>query len=202
VKTIITTLTLCVLAASIGCGGDDSGIISMSDQLELTRKEKTKLAAQLEKSKADNEQLKKQVKTLSGAREEATFDDIHSIENVEVTSYTNLYDKNDDGKMDTLIVYLKPSDAQADVIKAPGEVDVELWDLNKPGIEAKLGKWQVKPDELKKLWFATLVTINYRLTFDVTGKIEKYDEPLTVKVTFTDHLSGKTFKEQKVIKPK
>jgi hypothetical protein len=199
---IIATLTLCILAASIGCGGDDTAIISMSDQLELTRKEKSKLADQLEKSRADNEQLKKQIKTLSGTREQATFDDIHIIERVEITSYTNLYDKNDDGKMDTLIVYLKPSDAQADIIKASGEVDVELWDLSKPGAEAQLGKWHIKPDELKKLWFATLVTINYRLTFDVTGKIEKYDEPLTVKVTFTDHLSGKTFKEQKAIKPK
>ncbi len=200
-KTIITTLTICVLAAVTGCGSDTE-IISMSDQLELTRKEKNKLAGQLEKTKADNEQLQKQLKTLSGAREEATFDDIHSIERVEITRYTNLYDKNDDGKMDTLIVYLKPSDAQADVIKASGEVDVELWDLSKAGAEAQLGKWHIKPEELKKLWFATLVTINYRLTFDVTGKIEKYDEPLTVKVTFTDHLSGKTFNEQKAIKPK
>jgi hypothetical protein len=202
VKIIITTLTLCVLTAVTGCGSDDTAIISMSDQLELTRKDKNKLADQLEQSRANNEQLKKQVKTLSGAREQATFDDIHSIERVEITNYTNLYDKNDDGKMDTLIVYLKPSDVQADIIKAPGEVDVELWNLNKPGAEAQLGKWHVKPDELKKLWFATLVTINYRLTFDITGKIEKYDEPLTVKVTFTDHLSGKTFKEQKAIKPK
>ena len=193
---------MCVLSGAAGCGGDDRAIISMSDQLELTRKEKNKLANQLGKCEADNERLQKQIKTLSGAREEASFDDIHSIEQVEITSYTNLYDKNDDGKMDTLIVYLKPSDAQADIIKATGEVDVELWDLNKPGIEAKLGKWHVKPEELKKLWFATLVTINYRLTFDLTDKIEKYDEPLTVKVTFTDHLSGKTFKEQKAVKPK
>ena len=201
-KTIITTLTICFLAALTGCGGDDTAFISMSDQLELTRKEKKQLAGQLEKSRADNERLKKQVKNLSGAREEASFDDIHNIERIEITSYTNLYDKNDDGKKDTLIVYLKPSDAQADIVKASGAVDVELWDLSKPGAEAQLGKWHIKPSELKKLWFATLVTINYRLTFDVTGKIEKFDEPLTVKVTFTDHLSGKSFKEQKVIKPK
>jgi hypothetical protein len=201
VKRIITTLSLCVLAALAGCGGGTE-IISLSDQLELTRKEKNKLADQLEQSRADNEQLKKQLTTLSGVREEATFDDIHSIERVEIANYTNLYDKTDDGKMETLIVYLKPSDAQADIIKASGAVDVELWDLSKPGAEAQLGKWHVKPDELKKLWFATLGTINYRLKFDVTGKIEKYDEPLTVKVTFTDHLSGKSFTEQKVIKAK
>jgi hypothetical protein len=42
---------------------------------------------------------------------------------------------------------------------------------------------------------------NYRLIFDMKGKIEKFDQPLTLTVTFTDYLSGKTFSEQKVIKP-
>ncbi|GAH67953.1 unnamed protein product, partial [marine sediment metagenome] len=56
--------------------------------------------------------------------------------------------------------------------------------------------------ELKKLWFATLITINYRLTFDVADKITGDEEALTVKVTFTDYLTGKVFTEQKVIKPR
>ncbi|GAI66166.1 unnamed protein product, partial [marine sediment metagenome] len=32
-------------------------------------------------------------------------------------------------------------------------------------------------------------------------KIDEFEEPLTVKVTFTDYLAGKVFTEQKVIKP-
>jgi len=79
-------------------------------------------------------------------------------------------------------------------------VDVQLWDLNKTNGQALLGQWKVEPDELKKLWFATLVTINYRLTFDVTDIVESLEEQLTVKVTFTDYMTGKVFKEQKVIK--
>jgi len=81
-----------------------------------------------------------------------------------------------------------------------GAVDVQLWDLNKTDSEALLDEWRVEPEELKKLWFATMITINYRLTFDVADKIESMEEPLTVKVTFTDYLTGKVFKEQKVIK--
>jgi hypothetical protein len=63
-----------------------------------------------------------------------------------------------------------------------------------------LGQWKVETDELKKVWFKTLVTINYRLTFDVADIVETLEEPLTVKVTFTDYLTGKVFNEQKVIK--
>ena len=57
------------------------------------------------------------------------------------------------------------------------------------------------PAELKQNWFATLITINYRLMFDVAEKITGNEEELVVKVTFTDYLSGKIFKQQKVIRP-
>ena len=63
-----------------------------------------------------------------------------------------------------------------------------------------LGQWKIEPDELKKLWFETLVSIYYRLTFNVADIIDNLKEPLTVKVTFTDYLTGKVFTEQKAIK--
>jgi hypothetical protein len=63
-----------------------------------------------------------------------------------------------------------------------------------------LGQWKVEPDELKKLWFETLVSIYYRLTFDAVDIVDNLKEPPTVKVTFTDYLTGKVFTEQKVIK--
>ena len=77
---------------------------------------------------------------------------------------------------------------------------VQLWDLDKTNGEALVGKWKVEPSELKKLWFASMVTINYRLTFEVADIIESLKETLTVKVTFTDYMTGKIFKEQKAIK--
>ena len=80
-------------------------------------------------------------------------------------------------------------------------MNVELWELNKDAAQALLGRWRVEPAELKKLWSATMLTINYRLSFDVADKIDRFEEPLIVKVTFTDYLTGKVFKEQKIIKP-
>ena len=112
-----------------------------------------------------------------------------------------LYDKNNDSKKESLIVYLQPVDKNGDIIKAAGSVDIQLWDLNSNEDNALMGSWQVRLEELRKLWFATIVTINYRLTFDVSNMIEEYNQPLVVKMTFTDYLSGRTFTEQKVIKP-
>ena len=36
----------------------------------------------------------------------------------------------------------------------------------------------------------------------VADKIDEFEGPLTLNVSFTDYLTGKVFKEQKVIKPR
>jgi hypothetical protein len=139
---------------------------------------------------------------LSGLPEEVKGDNLYRLEIIKIGKYTGFFDKDDDDTKEKLIVYIQPIDEEGDIIKATGAVDVQLWDLDSSEVnQALLGEWHVEPVELKKLWFATLVTINYRLTFDIADKVQSFDEPLTVKVTFTDYLSGKVFKEQKVIKP-
>ena len=61
--------------------------------------------------------------------------------------------------------------------------------------------WQPTTRSSKKSWFATLLTINYRLAFDVAGKVTGDEKALTVKVTFTDYVSGKVLQEQRIFKP-
>ncbi len=173
----------------------------MAEQIQQLKQEKTELTRQIERSENENEQLQKQILVLSGLPEEAKAENLYRLQRIKVTRYTNFYDKDKDGEKEKLIVYIQPLDEEGDIVKATGTVDVQLWDLNKEADQALLGQWHITPDQLKKLWFATVITINYRLTFDVADKIENIQEPLTVKVTFTDYLTGKVFKEQKVIKP-
>ena len=99
-------------------------------------------------------------------------------------------------------LYMRPYDKDGDGIKATGSMNVQLWDLNKPEEESLLSEWDVPPDELKKMWFKTVLAVNYRLTFDVSDKVESFDEALTAKVAFTDYLTGRVFKAQRVIEPR
>ena len=193
-------LTVSVLAATAGCGGTDKAV-PLQNKIQSLTDEKAQLQKQMERTKAENEQLKKQNKVLSGLPDTVKGQNLSNIQEVKISKLTNLYDKDKDGKKEMLIVYIQPIDRDGDVIKAAGEVDVELWDLNNEPENAKLGDWQVKPQELKKLWFAAVMGTNYRLTFDIGDKVADATEPLTVKVAFTDYLTGKVFKEQKVIKP-
>jgi hypothetical protein len=193
-----------ILAASlvafvVGCENGDKSPVT--EQLDTLRAEKAQLAYELEQAESRNEQLEGQIKVLSGLPEDK-LEGLYEVQAVKVTRYTNLYDKDKDGEYEKLIVYIQPIDEEGDVVKATGAVDVQLWDLNRDEDNALVGSWHVGPEELKELWFATIITTNYRLTFDVSDKIEEFKEPLTVKVTFTDYLTGKVFQEQRVIKPR
>jgi transcription elongation GreA/GreB family factor len=187
--------------AIAGCETVNERKLSPAKQIQKLTHQNSQLTHQIEQSEAQSRQLKKQLQVLVGLEPNREPETIYDLQKVTIGKYTNFYDKDKDGKAEKLIVYIQPTDAQNDIIKAAGAVDVQLWDLNRPDGQALLGQWHVGPQELKKMWFATIITINYRLTFDVASKITASQEPLTVKVTFTDYLTGKVFREQKVIKP-
>lgn len=195
----LCTYALMLLFA--GCETTGTPKAPLADQIKQLTQEKTQLQNQFEKSKAENEQLKQQIQTLSNLPEGVKPENIYSVHGIKITRYTNFYDKDKDGKKEKLIVYIQPVDQEGDVIKAAGDMDVQLWDLSKEDGHAQLGQWHITAEQLKKMWFKTLLAVNYRVILDVGGKVENYKDPLTVEVTFTDRLTGKVFKEQKVIKP-
>lgn len=199
-RTVTIILVGCLLAIAAGCENTGSKP-SLTEEIKTLKQEKAELKSQIEQSKSEAEQLKRQVQVLSDLPPEARLEDLYDLQKIKITRYTNLYDKDKDGKKEKLIVYIQPIDEEGDIVKASGAVDVQLWDLNSPQVsQALLGQWHVEPEELKKLWIALLI-INYKLTFDVADKITGDEEALVVKVTFTDYLAGKVFKEQKIIKP-
>ena len=207
-KHIIVSLAELMIVVSTGlsavflAGCEDAGAAqrTLEQQLRQLQQETTQLTTQLEQAETRNQELREQIQRVSDLKTDAEFEQIYNLQRIKLTGYTNLYDKDKDGKFEKLIVYVQPIDADGDVVKAVGKIDVQLWDLNRPNGQAMIGKWHVGPTELKKNWF-TVMIVNYRLVFDISGKIEQYTEPLTVKVTFTDYLTGKVFKEQKIIKP-
>jgi hypothetical protein len=104
-------------------------------------------------------------------------------------------------KKKMLVVYLKTIDDMGDVVKAPGAVKIELWNLNAEPNEALLSSWQIEPKDLRKRWSGSLLTSYYKLQFDVNSILSKKEKDLTLKVEFTDYLTGKILKGQQVVKP-
>ena len=183
-----------------GCQKSTQSDAPLQIKIDQLTKEKARLQKDLTLSNSEKEQLKKQVQVLSGLPENVGLDRIYHLQSVKLHRYTDLLDEDKDGKMEKLVVYVQPIDDRGDIIKAAGNVSVQLWDLNQTNGEALLGQWSVDAEQIKNRWVSFLVT-NYRLTFDLAEKVVRLERPLTVKVTFTDYLSGKVFNEQRVIEP-
>ena len=198
-RTITIILAGCLLAFAAGCESGSTSRMAMAGEIEKLSREKAELNSQIEQLKSESGQLRKQIKVLSGLSKDE-LEDLYKLQRIKIGGYTNFYDKDKDGKKEKLIVYIQPIDQDGDVIKVAGAVEVQLWDLDREVGEALIAEWDVPPNQLRKLWYAALKT-NYRLSFDIADKIRSFEEPLTVKVSFTDYLTGKVFTEQKVIKP-
>jgi hypothetical protein len=194
-----------VLAFVSGCENTGTaGKPTPSQQVQQLTSQNTELQNQLEQAHAENAQLLKQSESLSKLPGDKRADAIYHLKSVKIGSYTNFYDDDKTpgatGKK-KLVVYVQPIDETGDIVKAGGTVEVQLWDLNKKENEARLAQWQVEPNELKTLWLSGMLSSGYRLSFDAAGIVDKFDKPLTVKVNFTDYLSGMTFTEQFIIRP-
>jgi hypothetical protein len=196
--------SLVSLLFAFGCDNGSPAKLKSSQQPETLASQNAELKNQLEQTQAENAQLVKQSESLSKLPGDKRADAIYHLKSVKLGSYTNFYDDDKTpaatGKK-KLVVYVQPIDETGDIIKAGGSIEVELWDLNKKENQARLAQWQVEPNDLKTLWLSGMLSSGYRLSFDAAGIVDKFDKPLTVKVNFTDYLSGMTFTEQFIIRP-
>jgi hypothetical protein len=203
VRSSLFVVTLISLLFAFGCDIRIAKKPTPTKVQQLTA-EKADLQNQLEQARAENDHLLKQAQMLSKLPGEKRADAIYHLKSVKIDRYTNFYDDDKTpgatGKK-KLVVYIEPVDETGDAVKAGGAVEVQLWDLNKKEDEARLAQWQIEPNELKTLWLGGMFMSGYRLSFDAAGIVDKFDKPLTVKVNFTDYLSGGTFTDQFIIRP-
>ena len=193
-------IVICGMILSAGCAGKRQTVQTKPEVVSA----ETGLNVKLEQVERENERLKKQVETLSGLPSGKRAEALYKIQTIRIGNYTNIYKEEEEGEKEKLVVYVSPIDETGDAVKAAGAADIELWDLSKSGGEAMLGQWKIEPNELKKMWYSSFMSSGYRFSFDVTGIVKDYKAGtpgLTVKVNFIDYLSGRTFSEQKVIKP-
>ncbi len=195
-KTKMIVLAGCLIVLLAGCEEQPT---LMQEKIQL-QKENQKLVNQIEKMQTEKEQLSEQIKVLSELSPEIRLKNVANIGRIELHRRTGLYDKDKDGSVESLVVYLRTLDDTGDAIKAAGLVKLQLWDLDRPAKKSLLGQWDIPPEELKKYWSGTLMTSYYRFTFDVGKLLKGREQQLTVKIKFIDYLTGKVLNDQKAIK--
>ncbi len=98
---------------------------------------------------------------------------------------------------DGLKVYVVPTDASRQPIKAAGSFIVEAFDLAQ-GSDHRIGRWEFPLEGAAKHWVGRLMLYTYALECPWQTRPEHGE--VTVRVTFTDALTGRTFTEQTMVK--
>ncbi len=182
-----------------GCSSSDPND-SLWGQVKSLNGEKDVLTARAESLEKENQQLRQQVQTLQAIDGQQRAASLDILTKIEIGSRSGLYDKDNNGSKETLTIYLEPIDSSQDKVKAPGRVEVELWNLDSSNPQgALLKQWVVEPEQLKTLWAGTLMSSFYRLSFPVDQIVKGDEKGLTVKVRFTDYIAGKVLSAQQPI---
>ena len=96
-----------------------------------------------------------------------------------------------------LKVAVDPFDEEGDKIKAAGSIVVDAFDLAATP-DTQIGHWSFDLHQTRKNWISGGFISGYVLKCE-WQKIPKHND-ITVKVTFTDALTGRAFTEQKLVK--
>lgn len=96
-----------------------------------------------------------------------------------------------DGKPgdDGVTVYLQPIDRDGDVVKAAGEIRVQLYDLSAEAGRQLLGEYAVSVDEASRLWHGKLMTQHFTIKCPWRNSPPKTRD-VTIRATFVDYLTS------------
>jgi hypothetical protein len=194
-KRILTIVLLTAVGLPAGCAGParDS---TLWDKIHQLQAEKNQLQTRTENLEAENQQLLEQCHALDALDPAVRLSALDRLVRIQIGKRSRLTDPNKDGQIDTLIIHLEPVDQAEDIVKAPGEVRVSLWRLEPAADKHLLAEWAVSAEQLKTTWGHSLTGRYYRLTFALPEGMPNKPEDLTVKVEFTDYLTGRILTAQ------
>lgn len=190
-------LAAILLAGVSGCPGEQSEpTIKLQQQVDSLTVEHERLGRELENTQAALTAAEDRIRTLQNLPKDVFF---FSVDRIELDRMTGGADYDGKPGDDGVTVYLRPRDADGDVLKAAGEIKVQLFDLTeKP---AELGLYLINdPEELRKSWLGKFLTNYYVVKCPWDPKIgPPTHSEVTVRVTFLDYLTGRVFVESKLL---
>ena len=186
--------------ALVGCGPNQLAIQAMREN-ESLRNEKGQLQRAVLERDAAIAAMQKQVddlQTLGHDRPVAFFSPVK----LEIASLSGGADYDGKPGDDGINVYLRPKDADGDVVKVPGRMKVQLTDntnLNTPRI---IGVYSFDNlEEVRRTWHGKLGTQHFTLKCPFPGGVAlPASRTLVVSAEFLDLLTGKTLTASQEVK--
>jgi len=183
---------------TVAAGGCDPGASTegLADRLEAARKENVELREKVTRLEADLKARDEQITRLQGLGGKRT-DLLFTVASIRLGRTSGV---DTDGKPgdDGVRVYLKCIDRDGHAIKAAGDVTIQLFDLSTEAKENLLARYDFSTADAAKHFSGGLLMNQYK--FDCPWKTAPPPRAdITIRATFTEYLTGKTFTTQKPI---
>ncbi len=180
-----------------GCSNQSDKLIACENRTAKLKQENEKLTRELVDCQQQLIAQKSQIENLQKFGHDRLKDMI-KLKRISLAKLTGGYDSNHDGYDDSVIIYLQPIDTDGHIVKTAGSVKVQIFSLSdNPQL---IGQIELPPNQLRKKWVGSLWTNHYAIKCPF--KIAPKNQYVTVRVQFTELLTGRTFIAQKQIKIK
>ena len=102
---------------------------------------------------------------------------------------------------DLLVALISPHDEQGDLVKIAGEVEIEAYDMTRPGDDKRVGRWTFTPEQAAKAWHSGFVGAG--LQFELPWQAVPANKELLVhaRLRTTDGRQFDTNSPLKVVPP-
>lgn len=194
-RVLISFLGIVAIATLAGCGSPNPANIALRKQNQKLESKVTALDRQHTGDVASIVAMEKQnpaVQHLSPQRLSKLFT-VHGLQLGMLTGGDN---PDPTAKSDSeLMIYAVPTDDDGNPIKAAGSFKVQTYDLADPK-HPLLGQWNFSTSQVRKDFYAHLSLYTYVLP--CPWQTVPRHKKLTVRVSFRDELTGRTFSAERV----
>lgn len=189
-------IAYCLLLSLAGCGPSQkqfdqarSELFDANEQLRQAREENAALGQTLSGQQ-------QQIQTLQNLGERR-LERLYIVQRIDIGRYSTGQDTDQKPGDDAVKVFVVPYDQQGSAIKAAGAVKIELYDLGAPQEQNLLARCSYDVQQTAEHWYSGFAAYHYSF-------VCQFDRPpsqtqVTVRVEFTDYLTGKTFIQQRAV---
>jgi len=193
-RRLAMAMTIVAAIATAGCKDPARNGISPDGPSDAVKIHK--LTEQVEQLQATVRTQQAQIAKLQALGDKRMATLFH-VNRIELGRHTGGLDTDGKPGDDAIVVYVQPIDQHGSILKCAGSVTVRIFDLaEEDETKTLIGTHRWTAEEIAKTWPAGFMGRHFRLLCPWQSAPPKHPT-LTIRIAFTDYLTGKTHTAQK-----
>ncbi len=119
------------------------------------------------------------------------------VATLSIDAISHVRDDNGDGRPDTLMLYVTPSDGLGRFVQMVGDLSVHTAMLPTDSDAVTIGRIRLGPRELRDAYRSTFLGTHYTITMPISVPDDSHPTGFTVKAEFLDGYDGRRVTDQR-----